>query len=116
VNNCIFCQIIAGVAPATIIRRTPDALVIVPKDPVVPGHWLVIPTEHVEDFTTKPSVSTATMHLAANVAWNVGPCNLITSKGREAAQSVFHLHLHIVPRAENDGLALPWHSGQSRIK
>jgi histidine triad (HIT) family protein len=40
------------------------------------------------------------------------PMNLITSKGREATQSVWHLHL--VPRAEDDGLALPWHSGRSK--
>ena len=40
--------------------------------------------------------------------------NLITSRGRAATQSVFHLHLHLVPRADNDGLALPWHSGKKK--
>ena len=40
------------------------------------------------------------------------PMNLITSKGREATQSVFHMHLHLVPRAKDDGLALPWYSGR----
>jgi histidine triad (HIT) family protein len=48
------------------------------------------------------------MRMAASLAREMGPCNLITSKGREATQTVFHMHLHLVPRAENDGLLLPW--------
>jgi histidine triad (HIT) family protein len=113
VIDCVFCRIIAGYSPATVVCRTNVAIAIVPLNPVTPGHLLVIPTIHVADFTEKPSVSAAAMHFAANVAWDMGPCNLITSKGREATQSVFHLHIHIVPRAEDDGLALPWHSGRS---
>lgn len=46
------------------------------------------------------------MYRAAEIAPH--PSNLITSAGAEATQSVFHLHVHIVPRGENDGLALPW--------
>ncbi len=38
----------------------------------------------------------------------MNPCNLITSAGREATQTVFHLHIHVVPRRDGDGLALPW--------
>ena len=52
------------------------------------------------------------MARAALLADEMGPVNLITSRGREATQSVFHLHLHLVPRAANDGLALPWYSGR----
>jgi histidine triad (HIT) family protein len=110
--DCVFCRIVAGVEPATVVRETYETLTIVPLNPVVPGHLLVLPKAHVEDFTTRPSVSAEVMHVAANVAvTHMGPCNLITSKGPEASQSVFHLHLHLVPRAENDGLALPWYSG-----
>jgi histidine triad (HIT) family protein len=91
-----------------------DAFAIVPLNPVTDGHTLVIPKTHVDDFTGDPAVSAATMRRAAELAASVGPCNLITSRGREATQSVFHLHLHIVPRADNDGLALPWYSGKRR--
>jgi len=112
VGQCIFCQIVAGTATATVVRRWPAAMAIVPIGPVVPGHLLVIPTEHVRDFTSDPSVSAAVMAAAAEIGQP--PCNLITSAGAEATQSVFHLHLHVVPRAAGDGLALPWHSGRSR--
>ncbi|MGW7330442.1 HIT family protein [Streptomyces sp. NPDC054840] len=111
---CPFCEIAAGNAPATIVRDWPETLAIVPLDPVVDGHVLVIPKAHVDDFTISAYTSAITMHCAAELARDSGPMNLITSKGREATQSVFHLHLHLVPRAENDGLALPWYSGRTR--
>ena len=54
-----------------------------------------------------------TMHRASELAADLGgDMNLITSKGRPATQSVFHLHLHLVPRKVDDGLALPWYSGK----
>ncbi|MGW0948508.1 HIT family protein [Streptomyces sp. NPDC002623] len=113
--GCPFCDIVAGQAPATIVREWDDVIAIVPLHPVVEGHTLVIPKTHVEDFADAEYVASRTMSKASMLAHRMrGPMNLITSKGREATQSVFHLHLHLVPRAENDGLALPWYSGRSR--
>lgn len=110
---CPFCEIVAGRAPATVIEEWPHALAIVPLNPVVEGHTLVIPKKHVTDFTESPFHSARTMaHAAMLAATSDRPMNLITSRGREATQSVFHLHLHLVPRAANDGLALPWYSGR----
>jgi len=112
---CPFCEIVAGRAPATIVEEWSHALAIVPLNPVVEGHTLVIPKQHVTDFTESPFHSARTMaHAAMLAAASDQPMNLITSRGREATQSVMHLHLHLVPRAENDGLALPWYSGRSR--
>ncbi|MGW2920353.1 HIT family protein [Streptomyces angustmyceticus] len=111
---CPFCEIAAGQAPATAIREWSDALAIVPLGPVVDGHLLVIPKTHVADFTAGAYVSAMTMHRAAELAAESRqPMNLITSRGREATQSVFHLNLHLIPRAADDGLALPWHSGHA---
>ena len=110
----MFCQIIDGEAPATIVRRWSDAVAIVPLGPVTPWHLLVIPTVHVRDALADPSVTAAVFRAAAEIAPH--PCNLITNVGREATQSVFHLHVHIVPRAEGDGLALPWWSGRRRSR
>lgn len=110
---CPFCEIVAGRAPATIVREWPEAIALVPLNPVVGGHLLVVPRQHVPDFTTAHYVSAITMHRAAELAKEIGgPMNLITSRGRAATQSVFHLHLHLIPRTENDGLALPWYSGR----
>lgn len=112
-EHCVFCEIEAGNAPAQIVRKWPRAIAIVPLNPVVEGHTLVIPRPHVTDFTERPSVSAVTMLCASELAAEMGgPMNIITSKGREATQSVFHMHLHLVPRAKDDGLALPWYSGK----
>jgi histidine triad (HIT) family protein len=103
---CPFCDIVAGLAPADYVRTWHDAIAIRPLSPVVDGHVLVIPNEHVVDFTENPGVSAAVMFHAAELA--VAPCNLITSAGRAATQTVMHLHLHLVPRSDGDELALPW--------
>lgn len=111
---CVFCEIVAGRAPATIIRTWDHSIAFVPLGPVVDGHVLVIPKAHVADFTESKLISAQTMSAAAELAAIDGrPMNLITSKGAEATQSVFHCHLHLVPRAADDGLALPWYSGKS---
>lgn len=110
---CPFCEIVARRAPATIVRDWPNTLAIVPLNPVVEGHILVIPKLHVSDFVEAPVTAGETMRRASDLAADLGgPMNLITSRGWEATQSVFHLHLHLVPRAANDGLALPWYSGR----
>ncbi|OLT24430.1 hypothetical protein BJF79_13570 [Actinomadura sp. CNU-125] len=79
-----------------------------PLSPVTTGHILVVPREHVPDFAASPAVSAIAMSLAAELADGMGPVNLITSRGAEATQTVRHLHLHLVPRREDDGLLLPW--------
>ncbi|MFC9736210.1 HIT family protein [Streptomyces hydrogenans] len=113
---CPFCEINTGRAPATFVHEWSDAIAIVPLNPVVEGHTLVIPKTHVADFADNPDVFGATARRAAQLCrdLDLAHANLITSRGVHATQSVFHLHLHLVPRAENDGLALPWYSGKGR--
>lgn len=105
-NECPFCLIAFGRAPAEIVERWDDAIAIVPLNPVTSGHVLVIPLQHVTDALAVTEVSAATMRRTVELA--DGPCNLITSVGAEATQTVRHLHLHIVPRRPGDGLLLPW--------
>jgi histidine triad (HIT) family protein len=81
-----------------------------PLNPVVPGHMLIVPKRHVEDFADDPAETGRVMVYAARYVRDegLGHCNLITSRGVDATQSVFHLHVHIVPRWANDDLRLPW--------
>ncbi|MFG2844229.1 HIT family protein [Kitasatospora sp. NPDC048296] len=96
----------AGTAAARVVRRWPDALALHPLGPVTPGHLLVVPLRHVPDVTTDPEVSAALMRRVAEIA--TPPCNVITSAGEVATQTVFHAHLHVLPRSCGDGLLLPW--------
>ncbi|MEU8958578.1 HIT domain-containing protein [Streptomyces sp. NPDC048518] len=106
--SCIFCVIAAGRAPATVIRDWGDVIAIVPRGPCTPGHVLVIPRTHVADIGEDPMVSARTMACAAELAAKLPAANVITSKGAEATQTVFHLHVHVVPRSAGDALPLPW--------
>lgn len=111
---CPFCEIVAGRAPANFVAEWKDAIAIHPLNPVTFMHMLVIPRVHVEDFAEDPGVSASAMLRASELTQTLGitNVNLITSRGVEATQSVFHLHLHLVPRKKDDGLALPWYSGK----
>jgi histidine triad (HIT) family protein len=103
---CVFCEIIAERSPAKVVREWPDAIAIEPLNPVTEGHVLVIPRSHVGDFTEDPACTALVMRRAAELG--IAPMNLITSAGGEATQTVFHLHVHLVPRRAGDGLPLPW--------
>lgn len=105
-SACPFCLIVHGRAAAEIVHRWDDALAIAPLNPVIDGHVLIVPNQHVADALIVPEVTARAMRRAAQLA--DGPCNIITSVGVAATQTVRHLHLHIVPRRDGDGLLLPW--------
>lgn len=111
-NDCPFCDRIAA---DEYDYSDPHAVAFEPLNPVTPGHLLVVPRRHVRDAGEDPEVTARTMSLAADIAGPAeddGAYNLITSAGRAATQSVFHLHIHLIPRREGDGLHLPW-TGQN---
>jgi histidine triad (HIT) family protein len=85
-----------------------------PLNPVTPGHLLVVPKEHTASAYTSPVSAGRAARFAAEPArdMDLGDFNLITSAGSWATQSVFHLHWHVVPRTDGDGLHLPW-TGQA---
>lgn len=110
--DCPFCAMLEGRTPwARGWRRLgPNVVAFEPLAPVVPGHLLVIPRLHVEGASTSPATTGHVCHYAAALADKLGMTayNLIVNYGRAASQTINHLHVHIVPRSEGDGLRLPW--------
>ena len=100
---CVFCYIVRGDAPAQIVHEWPDAIAFVPLGPCAADHTLIVPRVHVEDFTTDPEVSAATMRRAAQFA-SLGQ-HVSVNVGVDAGQTVFHLHAHVWSCT---GADMPW--------
>lgn len=109
---CPFCEIAAGRAPAKLIHDWLHTMVIEPLNPAVPGHVLVVPKAHVADITGDHAVVTDVFRGARQVALMYRrrgqDVNVITSAGIDATQTVFHLHVHVLPRGADDGLPKGW--------
>jgi histidine triad (HIT) family protein len=90
------------------VREWDDAIAFVPLDPVTDGHVLVVPRRHVRDAVEDSGVTAAVMLRAVELAGEAASSNILTSAGTAATQSIFHLHIHVVPREVGDELMLPW--------
>lgn len=107
---CVFCEIVAGNAPAIRIHEDDDVLAILDIRPFTRGHTLVIPKRHTVDLTDTPPATLAGMAAVgqriaqAARASGLGATgtNFAINDGRSAFQSVFHIHLHVVPRRDGD--------------
>lgn len=112
-EECPFCdpeQFVARAVRLDIHHNGFPIYKAVPLNPVVRGHRIFFPKTHVSDAGEDPKMTAAVFRAAAEHASQFSAFNLITSKGTEATQSVFHLHVHVVPRYSGDGLKLPWSS------
>jgi histidine triad (HIT) family protein len=114
-DDCIFCAIAAGEAPATIVAEDERTVAFMDISPATDGHLLVIPRTHSEDVLVIDDADLdATMHAARAMARRVKDrlgadgVNLLNSCGRVAWQTVFHFHVHVIPRYDDDPLKLPW--------
>jgi histidine triad (HIT) family protein len=113
--DCIFCKIVAGELPATIVGEDERTISFMDISPATRGHALVIPREHSADLLAVEredltAVSLAAQRLAGRMKERLGAdgVNLLNSCGAVAFQTVFHFHMHVIPRYEGDSLRLPW--------
>lgn len=113
--NCVFCKILDGELPSTVIEEDERTVAIMDINPATRGHALVMPRSHSRDLLEieaedLSAVAIAAQRLAGRIKQRLGAdgVNLINSCGQRAWQTVFHFHLHVIPRYEGDPMRLPW--------
>ena len=120
--DCLFCKIIAGELPSQIIDSDDRTISFMDISPATRGHALVVPRNHARDLLEidrddLEATIVAAQRLARRVKERLAAdgVNLLNSCGQAAWQTVFHFHIHVIPRYEDDPLRLPWkpHPGDS---
>ena len=116
--DCLFCKIVAGEIPSTRVDEDERTVAFMDINPATRGHLLVVPREHSTDLLEIGAddlcaCARMAQKLAARVRERLGAdcVNLLNSCGRAAWQTVFHFHVHVIPRYDGDPLRLPWVPG-----
>lgn len=119
-EDCIFCKLANGVIPTNTVYEDDDFRVIMDVSPASKGHCLVVTKQHFDNALTADSdILSKAMVVAAGIgkaAVKVLKCdgvNILQNNGVAAGQTVFHLHLHVIPRWEEDGLNINWNPSQA---
>lgn len=114
-NNCIFCKIAAGEIPSKTLYEDDKFRVILDLNPATRGHGLILPKNHYANLYELPEETAGeVMKLAkkmVKIMTDKLKCdgfNLVQNNGEQAGQTVFHFHMHLIPRYKNDGQVLGW--------
>lgn len=114
-NDCVFCKIVAGQIPSIRVHEDENVLAFMDIGQVNPGHVLVAVKRHAEnlyalDETQAAAVARASLRIARAIRDAFAPPGLSVyqANGKPAGQTVFHYHVHLVPRHEADGMELAW--------
>ncbi len=113
--NCIFCKIANGEIPSTTLYEDEDFRVILDLGPATRGHALLLPKEHYANlFELDEAVAARALVVAQKIAAKMKKAlgadgfNLVQNNGEAAGQTVFHFHMHLIPRYENDKAGILW--------
>ena len=117
-SDCLFCKIVNGEIPSTKVYEDDYTYAFMDIMPLTKGHTLLIPKQHCQDLFAMPEEVAANLYKAApkvanaiKAAFNPKGMNTINNNGEFAGQTVFHYHLHFIPRYdETDGLDVAWNS------
>jgi len=114
-SDCIFCKIINGEIPSATIYENEEFKVILDRFPANEGHVLILPKQHSADiFEIDPEQAGRLFVLATKIAKEMKKVlgfehlNVMQNNGTVAGQTVFHFHLHLIPRYENDGITIDY--------
>ena len=118
--NCTFCKIANGEIPSTTLYEDEDFRVILDLGPATRGHALLLPKNHfanlfeLDDETAQKAILVA-KKMAGKMKDALGAdgFNLVQNNGEAAGQTVFHFHMHLIPRYENDNAGILWEPGET---
>lgn len=119
-NNCIFCKIAAGEIPSATVYEDQDFRVIMDINPASKGHCIILPKEHAANiYELSESTAGKIFVVAKRVATamkeelNCEGINVLQNNGEAAGQTVFHVHMHLIPRYANDTVTMTWEHKES---
>jgi len=121
--SCIFCQIVDGKAEASRVYEDDICLAFMDIQPVNPGHVLIVPKTHFQDLSDLPAhMGGHLVQVAQRIAVSLSKTNvknegidLFLAHGEAAGQEIFHVHLHVIPRYENDGFGFRFGPNYSNL-
>lgn len=118
-DNCIFCKLANGDIPTATLYEDDDFRVILDAGPAAKGHALILPKEHYANlYELDDEVAAKVLPLAKKMITKLTDIlgcdgyNLVQNNGEAAGQTVFHFHLHMIPRYKDDGVGLTWKMGE----
>lgn len=122
-EDCIFCKIAAGEIPSTTIYENDDFRVFFDINPASKGHCLIVPKQHYNDiFDMDEETAGRLFAMAVKVArslkreLNCEGMNIVQNNGTIAGQTVFHFHLHLIPRYTGDTVNIKWQPGEADLE
>ena len=117
-ENCIFCKIAAGEIPSATLYEDEDFRVILDLGPASKGHALILPKQHYanlyelpDELAEKVIRLAKKMVIAMTKALQCDGFNVVQNNGEAAGQTVFHFHMHLIPRYKGDGVGITWTPG-----
>lgn len=118
-DNCIFCKIANGEIPAATLYEDENFRVILDLGPASKGHALILPKSHAaniyelsDEMAAKAMVLAKKMATAMTEALKCDGFNIVQNNGECAGQTVFHFHMHLIPRYKGDNVGITWTSGE----
>ena len=117
-ENCIFCKLANGEIPTATLYEDADFRVILDANPAAKGHALILPKEHYADLYEMDNVTSSEVFVLAKrmakamtEALGCNGFNIVQNNGEAAGQTVFHFHIHLIPRSKEDSVGLGWKMG-----